>query len=89
MRSERAAVAGAVVSNSGLRAGSFAVITKLHHAAIDGDNIELHGIILKPDGSEAHEARMTGTIGDAEEIGLAMGKRLIAEAGPMFFEGWA
>ena len=59
------------------------------HATIDGDKISLHGIILKPDGSEFHEGRITGTVSDARSIGIELGKKLVAEAGDAFFEGWA
>lgn len=59
------------------------------HAVIDGDQLHLHGIILKPDGSEAHEYRLTGTIGDAAAIGHEMGKILISQAGERFFDGWS
>ena len=53
------------------------------------DKISLHGIILKPDGSEAHEAHMQGTLTDARQLGLEMGLRLKKEAGETFFEGWS
>ena len=59
------------------------------HATIDGNKILLHGIILKPDGSEFHEGRITGTVSDARSIGIELGKKLVAEAGDAFFEGWA
>ena len=59
------------------------------HALIDGEKLSLHGIILKPDGTEDHEARLEGTVGDAAQIGLDMGLKLKKEAGPLFFEGWA
>ena len=59
------------------------------HATIDADKISLHGIILKPDGSEAHEAHMQGTLTDARQLGLEMGLRLKKEAGETFFEGWS
>ncbi len=59
------------------------------HATIDGNKLSLHGIILKPDGTEAHEDRLEGTVGDARTLGLAMGEKLKAEAGEKFFEGWA
>lgn len=59
------------------------------HAVIDGEKLSLHGIILKPDGTGDHEARMDGTVSDARELGLEMGKRLKAEAGDTFFEGWS
>lgn len=59
------------------------------HATIDGEKVRLHGIILKPDGTEAHEARLEGTVGDAAELGFEMGRQLKHHAGEKFFEGWA
>lgn len=59
------------------------------HAVIDGEKLSLHGIILKPDGTEDHEAHMDGTVSDARMLGLEMGKRLKLEAGTSFFEGWS
>ena len=59
------------------------------HAFIDGDKLSLHGIILKPDGTESHEDRLEGTTGDAREIGLEMGKLLKSRAGTEFFADWA
>ncbi len=59
------------------------------HAKIDGDKLSLHGIILKPDGSQSHEDRLDGTIGDARDIGLEMGKRLKTNAGTDFFKDWS
>jgi len=58
-------------------------------AAIDGDALSLHGIILKPDGSASHEHHLEGTISDAREMGLELGKIVKDEAGESFFEGWA
>jgi len=59
------------------------------HAVIAGDTVSLHGIILKPDGSEAHEHRLRGTTGDAAEIGFEMGRILKQQAGTSFFDGWS
>ena len=58
------------------------------HATIDGHKIVLHGIILKPDGSQSHEEHLEGTIGDAEDIGREMGHILRNRAGDRFFEDW-
>lgn len=58
------------------------------HATIDGENLRLHGIILKPDGSESHEDVLEGTTGDAQAIGQEMGRLLKDRAGRHFFEGW-
>ena len=59
------------------------------HAEIADDTVSLHGIILKPDGSEAHEHRLSGTTGDAAEIGFEMGRILKQQAGNSFFDGWS
>ena len=58
------------------------------HAILDGERISLHGIILKPDGSESHEDRLDGTLGDARELGLELGKLLKSRAGTRFFKDW-
>jgi len=59
------------------------------HAVVDRDRIELRGIILKPDGSEAHEDQLAGTVGDAVKIGFEMGRLLKQRAGEKFFKDWA
>ncbi|MEM9279280.1 MAG: hydroxymethylbilane synthase [Pseudomonadota bacterium] len=59
------------------------------HATLDGEKLFLHGIILKPDGSESHEKRLEGSMGDAYEIGRQMGKLLREQAGDHFFADWA
>lgn len=59
------------------------------HATIAGDKLSLHGIILKPDGSESHEDRLQGTIGDARDLGLEMGRILKSKAGADFFKDWS
>ena len=58
------------------------------HALVDGEKLNLHGIILKPDGTDDHEARLEGTMGDAAELGLEMGRMLKRRAGEAFFEDW-
>ena len=59
------------------------------YATINGDKLSLHGIILKPDGSEFHEDCLQGTIHDARNLGLELGKKLKSAAGKQFFEDWA
>lgn len=59
------------------------------HAIVNGDKLSLHGIILKPDGTESHEDRLDGTVGDARTLGLEMGKLLKSRAGTGFFADWA
>lgn len=58
------------------------------HAIIEGEALSLHGIILKPDGTQSYEDRLKGTIGDAREIGLEMGRLLKSRAGDQFFADW-
>ncbi|WP_041375316.1 hydroxymethylbilane synthase [Polymorphum gilvum] len=54
-------------------------------ARIDGDRLSLAGIILRPDGSEAHEIAREGAVADAEAIGREAGRTLKAAGGPGFF----
>lgn len=56
------------------------------HAAFAGDGrLEFHGMILRPDGSEAHAAERTGSPDDAAELGKSAGAELRAKAGDGFF----
>jgi porphobilinogen deaminase len=59
------------------------------HAQIAGDRLSFHGMILTPDGREAHEVRMDGSVADAVAIGRAAGEDVRRRAGERFFEGWA
>lgn len=53
-------------------------------ATLDGETLTLRGIILKPDGSEAHEVTKSGPVNEAVDIGQAAGEALKAMAGPDF-----
>lgn len=53
-------------------------------ATVDGDTLTLKGVILKPDGSQIHEVERSGSVQDAEAIGLAAGEELKSKAGPNF-----
>ncbi len=55
-------------------------------AEIDGSNLRLHARIIRPDGTECHEARLSGAVADAARIGREAGERLRAEAGSGFFD---
>ncbi|MGP3711846.1 hydroxymethylbilane synthase [Brucella sp. RRSP16] len=57
-------------------------------ATVDGDRVSFHGMILKPDGSEAHEIRAEGLVSNAAALGREAAERIRAKAGPQFFEGW-
>jgi hydroxymethylbilane synthase len=54
-------------------------------AEIAGDRVTVRGIIVKPDGSAAHEAALSGPSADAEPIGDALGRELAGRGGPGFF----
>jgi hydroxymethylbilane synthase len=55
-------------------------------AALDGERLRFRGIIVKPDGSAAHEVERHGTAGDAAAIGADAGAELVRRGGPTFFE---
>jgi hydroxymethylbilane synthase len=56
-------------------------------AEIDtGGRLDLHARIIRPDGTQCHEARLGGAVADAARIGQEIGARLRAEAGPGFFD---
>jgi hydroxymethylbilane synthase len=55
------------------------------YATVAGGRIRFRGMIVKPDGSEAHEARREGRVTDAEKLGADAGAELKGRAGPDFF----
>jgi hydroxymethylbilane synthase len=55
------------------------------HAIVRGAAIRFHGIIIKPDGSEAFEVVREGARGAATEIGADAGRELRERAGADFF----
>jgi hydroxymethylbilane synthase len=55
------------------------------YARVAGGGLSFSGIIVKPDGSAAHRATLTGGTGDAERIGAEAGKDLAARGGAAFF----
>ncbi len=57
-------------------------------ATVDGDRLSFRGMILTPDGKEAHEVAAEGAVSDAAALGIDAAKRVRAMAGPDFFEGW-
>ncbi|MBN9673996.1 hydroxymethylbilane synthase [Roseibium aggregatum] len=54
-------------------------------ATIDGGTLHFKGVVLKPDGSEAHDVQESGPVADAIRIGTAAGEALKARVGPDFF----
>jgi hydroxymethylbilane synthase len=59
------------------------------HARVAGDRVFLHGMILRPDGVEAHEIRLDGPADEAAELGTRAAEMLRAAAGPEFFADWS
>lgn len=55
------------------------------YAVAKEDGVDLHGLILTPDGRVAHEGWESGS--DPEGVGDRLGARLAALAGPGFFGG--
>lgn len=58
------------------------------NAVIVADQIDFHGMIISPDGTQAHETRISGNIGDALAIGTEAALLLRREAGTGFFDSW-
>ena len=56
------------------------------HARIIDGRLLFRGMILKPDGSEAHEAERSGTIADAVALGEDAGRELRSRGGADFFK---
>ena len=59
------------------------------HATIRDGALEFHGMILTPDGRQAHELSVSGTVETAVETGRGAGEQLRATAGDGFFASWA
>ena len=55
------------------------------YARVHGDRVHFRGMILRPDGSESHEAEREGGRFDAAAIGTVAGEELKARAPPDFF----
>ena len=55
------------------------------HATVANGGLRFHGMIVKPDGSEAFETSRTGPLADAAALGDDAGHELKSRAGPRFF----
>ncbi|GGA91805.1 porphobilinogen deaminase [Brucella endophytica] len=55
-------------------------------ATVTGDRLSFSGMILTPDGSQAHEVKAEGAIANAAAIGRDAAERVLAQAGPDFFD---
>jgi hydroxymethylbilane synthase len=57
------------------------------HATISNDRLQLRGMIIRPDGSEAHETVREGHVREAAALGADAGRELKGKAGSDFFKG--
>ncbi|MBV6489234.1 MAG: hydroxymethylbilane synthase [Pseudorhodoplanes sp.] len=55
------------------------------HAVVSGSSVRLHGMIVRPDGSEAHETVREGHVRDAAVLGDEAGRELRTKGGADFF----
>jgi hydroxymethylbilane synthase len=55
-------------------------------AELKGDQLYLRGLIGFPDGSTIYRAEMTGSVNDAEAIGVAVAEDLLAQGGRSVLE---
>ena len=55
------------------------------HAQVKGAQLTLHGMIVRPDGSEVHAATRTGASADAAALGADAGRELKSRASSDFF----
>jgi hydroxymethylbilane synthase len=55
------------------------------HACIAAGEVAFRGMILRPDGSEAHETARNGAVADAARLGADAGLELKRRAAPDFF----
>jgi hydroxymethylbilane synthase len=55
------------------------------HARIAAGALAFRGMILRPDGSEAHETARNGVVADAARLGADAGRELKSRAAPDFF----
>jgi hydroxymethylbilane synthase len=55
------------------------------HAVIEQGRMRLRGLVLRPDGSQAHETEHTAPAAQGERLGREVGQELRARAGAGFF----
>jgi hydroxymethylbilane synthase len=49
-------------------------------AKVDGERVSFRGLIMRADGSETYETRLTGSVEDVERLGVQAGQDLLARA---------
>ena len=57
-------------------------------ARVEAERIVFRGMILTPDGVDAHEVEAEGTAADCADIGARAGDKVRAAAGTTFFDSW-
>jgi hydroxymethylbilane synthase len=55
------------------------------HARLEHGRMRLRGLVVRPDGSQAHGTEQVAPAADGERLGRAVGQELRARAGPGFF----
>jgi hydroxymethylbilane synthase len=56
------------------------------HAQLDSDRMRLRGLVVRPDGRQAHQTEQVGPATDGDRLGREVGHELRARAGPRFFD---
>ncbi len=56
------------------------------HAVVANDRVQFRGMIIRPDGGEAHETSREGHVRDAAALGADAGRELKARGGAHFFK---
>ena len=59
------------------------------YAIVEGERLRFSGLIITPDGTEAHDIAAEGPASSAASIGREAGAAIRVKAGPHFFEGWS
>ena len=54
------------------------------YATVEGNSLQFHGLILRPDGSAHHRVELTGSRDNAESLGVEAGEELLGKAGNGF-----
>lgn len=55
-------------------------------AELEGGEVRLRGLVIRPDGTLAHETERRGPAGEAAALGADAGQELLGRAGPGFFD---
>jgi hydroxymethylbilane synthase len=56
------------------------------HAVVENERLQFRGMIIRPDGGEAHETSRDGHVRDAAALGADAGRELKAKGGADFFK---